>query len=659
MSQEDVRTKASTLTQSPAAPPEGRLARWLQGEATDVSKAHTTWPWYRVLWLTGVDYFSTLGYQPGIALLAAGSIAPLATAILVLVTLFGALPIYREIAKRSYLGNGSISMLETLLPGWKGKLLVLALIGFASTDFVITMTLSAADAAQHAVENPFLTHALEGRRTPLTIGLLALLTAVFLRGFREAIGLATWLAIPYLLLNLVVIGRGGMEILAHPELLGAWRTQLTAVGDISSIVAGSVLAFPALALGLSGFETGVSVMPMVGGAPGEAAPPRGRIQATRHMLTAAAVIMSGFLLTSSLVTTVLIPEAEWREGGDASGRALAWLAHHYLGDVFGTFYDVSTILILWFAGASAMAAMLNLIPRYLPRFGMAPAWVSQVRSLILVLFAVDVVVTLIFDANVEAQAGAYATGVLALMLSAAVAVTLATWREAQAARTFPFASLAFAAIAAVFGYTLLDNIYARPDGIIISSIFIGAILVLGAISRYRRATEFRVERLAFVDADAEALFEEIRGEKVNLVTVKHLDGAFHQHRLRIRRHYRPEGRFCFVHVELAADRSAFDTACLLKVGRIGDDYRITVSNAAAVPNLVAYVAELLQPRAIFLGLTQQNPMEQAFRFLLWGEGETGILVYQILLQNSATKPTEDQRPVIYLVSERDHGPPSA
>ena len=134
--------------------PSGRLERWLRAGSGDSGHAHAhpTWPWYRVLWLTGVDYFSTLGYQPGIALLAAGMLSPLATGILVLVTLFGALPIYREIAKRSYLGNGSISMLEALLPGWKGKIFVLALIGFASTDFVITMTLSAADAAQHAVE---------------------------------------------------------------------------------------------------------------------------------------------------------------------------------------------------------------------------------------------------------------------------------------------------------------------------------------------------------------------------------------------------------------------------------------------------------------------------------------------------------------------------
>ncbi len=651
---------AEVPTVSVPAPthPATALERWLTGGGEPhggAPHAHPTWPWYRVLWLTGVDYFSTLGYQPGIALLAAGAIAPLATGILVLVTLFGALPIYREIAKRSYLGNGSISMLEALLPGWKGKIFVLGLIGFASTDFVITMTLSAADAAQHAVENPFLEHALQGRQIPLTIALLALLAGVFLKGFREAIGLATWLAVPYLLLNLVVIGRGAWEVWLHPDLLGSWRALLTAHGDTGSLITASVLTFPALALGLSGFETGVTVMPLVRGDESDpaAGPPRGRIRATRHLLAAAALIMSVYLVGSSLVTTVLIPEAEWREGGEASGRALAWLAHHYLGDVFGSVYDISTILILWFAGASAMAAMLNLIPRYLPRFGMAPAWVSYSRPLILVLFGIDVLVTLVFRADVEAQGGAYATGVLALIFSAAVAVTLATWREAREERRRPIAGPVFAGIALVFLYTLLDNIHTRPDGLVISGCFIGAILVLGAWSRHRRATEFRVERITFADPGSAALFEHIRAERLNLVTIKHTEASFQHYRERIRKHYRVEGAFCFVHVDLAPDRSTFGTTCVLKVGRIGDDYRITVTNAPAVANVIAYISELLDPRGIFLGLTDENPMTQALRFLLWGEGETGILVYQILLRYWAETPEEDVRPNIYLMSERE------
>src|SRR5262245_60907429 len=199
--------------QLPQPSPEHRSAigKWLsRGESVDGHGGQpvATHPWWKVIWLTGVDYFSTLGYQPGIALLAAGAVAPIATVILVLVTLFGALPVYAQVAGRSYAGQGSIALLENLLAGWKGKALVLVLLGFAATDFVITMTLSAADAAKHAIENPFLNGTLGEHQIVVTLVILVVLAVVFLKGFSEAIGLATAAALPYLALNLIVLGRG-------------------------------------------------------------------------------------------------------------------------------------------------------------------------------------------------------------------------------------------------------------------------------------------------------------------------------------------------------------------------------------------------------------------------------------------------------------------
>ena len=161
-------------------PLRGPLGKWV-ARSQRLDEEHSgagSHPWYRVLWLTGVDYFSTLGYQPGIALLAAGALSPLATAILILVTLLGALPIYREVARRSFVGLGSIAMLENLLSGWRSKIFVLILLGFAATDFVITVTLSAADAAQHAIENPYLHPYMGDARMILTLIMLALLAAV-------------------------------------------------------------------------------------------------------------------------------------------------------------------------------------------------------------------------------------------------------------------------------------------------------------------------------------------------------------------------------------------------------------------------------------------------------------------------------------------------
>ncbi|MCX6620135.1 MAG: hypothetical protein NTY38_03465 [Acidobacteria bacterium] len=603
-----------------------------------------THPWYKVLWLTGVDYYSTLGYQPGIALLAAGALAPIATAILVAVTLLCAVPIYSQVALRSHAGLGSIALLENLLAGWRGRLFVLVLLGFAGTDFIITMTLSAADAAQHAVENPFLHPFLADARMAVTISLLALLAAVFLKGFNEAIGFASVVAVPYLLLNVVVLGRGLVEILQHPALLPQWRRALEMRGDWTGIAIAAALLFPRLALGLSGFETGVSVMPLIDGGPDGV---RGRIRNTRKLLLAAALIMSVMLLFSSFVTALLIPPAEYQAGGAASGRAIAWLAHRLLGPGFGSIYDFSTILILWFAGASAMAGLLHVIPRYLPRLGMAPQWVAYARSLVLVLFVIDVVVTVIFRADVEAQGGAYATGVLVLMLSAAVAAALAL--HSEGARLLS----AYCWMAsAVFGYTLVDNVIERPDGLIIASVFIAGIITLSLVSRYRRAMELRVQSLTFRDRESAALWNSLGRKSVHLAPIRVMSNEACRRKLEVvASHYRMEGPIAFLHVNLLDNRSEFLAPLTIEVRREDGHLRIEVWQATAIANTIAYISELLDPISIFLELTRTNLVTQSLRYLLLGEGETGLLVYRILLRHWEETPEEDVRPLIYLMSD--------
>jgi hypothetical protein len=592
-------------------------------------------PWYMVLWLTGVDYFSTLGYQPGIALLAAGALSVSATGALVLVTLLGAVPIYAEVARRSYAGQGSIALLENLFTGWKSKIFVLVLLGFAATDFVITMTLSAADAARHAIANPYVHPYVGDAQISLTLGLLMLLAAVFMLGFREAINLAAAVAVPYLLLNVIVLVRGIWQIMLEPGLVATWRLSLIVHGDWTSIFIASGLLFPRLALGLSGFETGVSVMPLIAsGQEDDVDPPQGRTHATRKLLVAAASIMSVMLLTSSFVATLLIPEAAYRLGGPAAGRSIAYLAHRLLGNGFGTIYDLSTILILWFAGASAMTGLLNLIPRYLPRFGMAPRWVSYRRPLVLVLLVIDVAVTLVFRAGVEAQGGAYATGVLVLMFSAAVAVTLALWQECsiRAPLTIPLA-LYFFLITLVFAYTLVANVIERPDGIIIASFFIALLLLVSALSRYHRSTEMRVSEVTFVNAASSELWRSLAGQKVNLVphstSTKDHRAALAEG---IRRHYKIAGPLVFLHVNLMDNRSEFLSPLRLRISPEGDHFVVEAWGAVAIANSIAYLAELLNPISIVLGLTRRNLMRQSLAYLFWGEGETGLMVYSILVR---------------------------
>ncbi len=633
------------------------FGRWLRrGQGVDTEPGHEarTHPWWKVVWLTGVDYFSTLGYQPGIALLAAGATAPVATVILVLVTLLGALPVYAQVAGRSYAGQGSIAMLENLLAGWKSKLLVLVLLGFAATDFVITVTLSAADAAQHAIENPFLHETLRGHEVLVTLAILSVLAAVFLKGFREAIGLATAAALPYLALNLVVLGRGAWEILLHPSLLEDWRSALSAKGDFTLVAAGALLVFPKLALGLSGFETGVSVMPLIDGGeadrqhdPRTGGAPRGRVANARRLLLTAASIMSVMLLLSSFVTTLLISPADYQEGGRAAGRAIAFLAHQYLGTAFGTIYDLSTILILGLAGASALAGLLQLIPRYLPRFGMAPRWAALFRPLVLVFFVVSVIVTLVFDADVEAQSAAYATGVLVLILSAALAATLALWRERRRAL-----AIYSGMICVVFAYTLADNCIERPDGLIIGSIFTVLLMLASGVSRSMRSVEFRIPDGYFADVESWRMGPELRGRKVHVVPIKTSSPeARREKKAEITRHYNVRGPFLFLHVNLLDNRSVFQAPLEVTLRKEGDDYFAEVHGAIAIANTIAYVSEALDPISIFIGLTRRGLMGQAVRFLMFGEGETGLMVYTILLRYWDWTQEEDVRPLIFLMSD--------
>ena len=260
-------SRSVTDTTAASKGPADRLKRWLLAEVVeDVPGPEATegrseqHPWWQVICLTGVDYFSTLGYIPGIAALAAGVLSPVATLFIVLLTLFGALPMYRRVAEQSPHGQGSIAMLERLLSFWKGKLLVLVLLGFVATAWLVTITLSSADAAVHISENPLVPGFLHDQEVFITVALLVVLGAIFLKGFKEAIGVAVMIVGVYLSLNIVVMAVGFYEIATHPQNVVDWQDALFSnYGNPLLMIVASLLAFPRLALGLSGFETGVGM----------------------------------------------------------------------------------------------------------------------------------------------------------------------------------------------------------------------------------------------------------------------------------------------------------------------------------------------------------------------------------------------------------------
>ena len=610
-----------------------RLPKGVRGEP---EKHH---PWWRVMCLTGVDYFSTLGYQPGIAALAAGALSPFATLILVLVTLFGALPVYKRVAEASPNGQGSIAMLQSLFPQWGGKTFVLVLLGFATTDFVITITLSAADAAAHFTQNPF-TPAWMKSQMVVTLLLLGLLGAIFLKGFKEAIGVAVVLVALYLGLNTIVTVVGLWEVFRHPHAFPGWMNSLsTQYSNPLAMLGISLVLFPKLALGLSGFETGVAVMPLI-----EGTDVNERVRNARKLLVTAAVIMSVFLIATSIITTLLIEPDKFKDGGEANGRALAYLAHQYLGNAFGTFYDFSTILILAFAGASAMAGLLNLIPRYLPRFGMAPEWARASRPLVLVFLAISVVVTVLFRANVDAQGGAYATGVLVLITSAAVAVTIAVWNTRL---RWPFLLIAI-----VFTYTTLLNIYERPEGLKISFFFIASIVSISLISRAMRSTELRITCVE-LDAKAQALLAEDEDQIIRIVarraigrTEQDLDRI--DHSIRSGHNLDPNERLYFLELE-RGDASEFEDTLKITGERIGK-HAVLHGTSPVVANAIAAMLIHLEqitghnPHAYFQW-TEGNPIGNLFRFLFLGEGDAAPLTHEVIRR---AVPDEKHRPCIHV-----------
>ena len=625
----------------------GRFYHWFFEGARETTPVATHQSdWWNVMCLTGVDYFSTLGYQPGIAFLAAGILSPLATAVLVFLTLFGALPMYRRVAALSPHGQGSIQILEELLPRWRGKALVLCLLGFAATGFVITITLSAADAAAHIIENPMAPRWMD-HPILVTLVLLAGLGAIFLKGFREAVGLAVPIVAIYIVLNVILIGHELTLVWAQPAPLEAWYAAARAQhGGPGTMAAIALLLFPRLALGLSGFETGVAVMPLVrGGADDTERNPRGRIRNTKKLLTAAALIMSVLLIGSSIVTTRLIPAEAFALGGPAYGRALAYLAHEHLGETFGSIYDLSTVAILWFAGASALVGLLNLVPRYLPRYGMAPEWAKANRPLVVIFTFIGFAVTILFKADVIAQGAAYATGILVLMGSAALAVTLAARRQGQ-----PYAG--YLLLTAIFAYTTAVNIHDRPEGLKIASIFIVGIVVTSLISRVMRSTELRVHSVV-ADESAKAFIREASKGTVRIIANRpdRGDAAEYEHKLREAgesHHLPPDERPLFVEVR-PGDVSAFSDH--LSVSGVDiSGHLVLRCTSPAIPNAIAALLLYIRdetdkiPHAYF-GWTEGNPIVYLLKFLAFGEGDTAPVAREVLRQ---TEPNPLRRPRIHV-----------
>ena len=656
-------------------------------------KSHVQAAWGSILCVVALDYLSTLAYQPSIAFHAAGRLAPIATVVVVLVTLFAALPVYLYVAGRSPHGGGAVALLERLVPGWRGKVLIVILLGFTATDFVFTRTFSAAAAAEHLIHNPqpawqdtldqvarwcgeygtsvdspFRDWLRQHADKQLSVTLILLLlssvpAALFFRGInRGLLRMAIVVVAFYLLLNVVVLACGIAFLIGHPDVVGDWWHRVLA-GDWSTASAphspqsaGSLAAaafglFPKLALGLSGFELTMIVMPLVRGKElDDPRHPRSRVWATRKMLVTAAVLGSVALISSAAVTSLLIPPSAFSVEGRAAHRALAYLAHGgpiaggesgatlnpLFGPVFGTVYDFSAVAILCLTGMSIGIGLRDHVPPYLHRLGMELNWSASLGVLVYLFVAIKFVVTVYFRADLEAQRFAYATAVLALLTAAAVACVLDRWEVRPTVPRWRRVPWLFGAIAVGFASATAETIWSQPAGLRIASFFVLAILTTSMVSRALRSTELRFQGFEYVDDNSHFLWDSLRTMDFP-VLVPHRPGqeSLAEKEAMIREYHRlpPDVPVVFVEVSLG-DPSGFENLPMLEVTQDDGRFIIRVDRCTSIPHVVAAVAlemsKVSVPPEIHFGWSEERPLTANLHFVLFGHGNVPWMVHYLL-----------------------------
>ncbi|HEY7310871.1 MAG TPA: hypothetical protein VH643_16020 [Gemmataceae bacterium] len=768
----------TVATAGPASPP----------DASSVG-AVPRFAWWLVLGLVGLDYFSTLAYLPSMAVDEAGfDFAPLVALLVVVLTLFVALPIYLYIAGRSPHGLGVTGLLERHIHGWRGKFLILLLLGFIAADFVVTRTLSAADASTHLLHNSFweshagwmsqakeslresVPSALQGptadqvfdwwnEQVLLTVILTIVAFALYffaLRGFtRGFLIAASVIAGLFVALNGVVIVSSLVYLAHHPDYLANWKMYQEVIHDedavrlTATLTLSSLRYFPMLALGLGGFELSMASVGLVRGGPADdPARPRGRIRNARKLLVAAALLMSLLVFGSVLSVALLVPTKDMKGDGPAKNRALAYLAHGgrlqapghdpnappgerpeddefgemlpglaeeanndnpapervettardlnpLFGPVFGTLYDVSTILILFLAGASVTISLRDLLPRYLARYGMEMHWARR-TGLLLHLFNLIILVVLIsFHASVSHQQGAYSTCILVLLASAALAAVIdlgSRWRRSFwlplvtvplrlvcaffiliIVLPLPFATPSwlqlntadpstnvlwqlFQLLVSFIGQIVFDDqhpglVWQSSAGVVIALLFVAALLISAGVSRWWRSTELRYYGFTFADEESGIRWEAIRRMEFQvLVPHRPGDGTLAEAEADIRARHRlaADVPIMFIEAELG-DPSDFQHQPLLRIVKENGVEVIRLSQCPSIAHALAAIAlefrDVGRPPEMHFSWSDESPLASNLHFLLWGQGNVPWMVHA-LIRRTERDPARRPRVVI-------------
>ncbi len=682
------------------------------GESTEPPKPpsaprkpfQTAWPW--VLCVVGLDYLSTLAYQPSMAFDVAGRLAPLATGLVVLVTLLFALPVYWYIAGRSPDGGGTTGLLERAIPGWFGKLLILILLAFGAVDLVLTRTFSAANASEHITHNPHPdwqhgldTSAAEGenlrrelppevqdkteglwnRHTVVTLIVLSISTLaglVFFRGYsKNFVRLAVVVVAAYLVLTLVVVGTAGAYLIQNPHLFDQWWADVWAgnwkpgtepkpPGDWGDLILASVPLFPLLALGLSGFELTLMTMPHIRGRKtDDPANPRGRIQRTRWLLVTAALLMSTYLLGSTLVTTVLISPTALSSHGQAKNRAISYLAHGetladgqssaglnpLFGTVFGTVYDVAAVVILALAGLSVAMTLSQWIPPYLHRLGMEFNWSVRLGLMAYLFIAVKFAVVVYYGADLEAQRAAYLTAVLAVFAFAAVIAAVDVWqrRKQRSWHRLLRMPVVFLLAGLVFAVSGLSIAIDRPAALVMTGAFIVVVLGVSIVTRVWRSTELRFGGFTFADADSKTEWEKLCASDFPiLVPIRGNGHTLAEKELQIRTLHRVPATMPIMFLQaMVTDASDFSQSPVMRVTRENGRVLIHIAGCVAIPHALAAAALQISAAGavpeVHFGWSNENPITANLHFVLFGIGNVPWMVHNLIRRSDvpdARKP---------------------